>query len=123
MVEDDLTLAGLYKMRLEADGFTVQHCANGEAALQAAQEFHPNLILLDIMMPKLNGFDVLDILHNTAGMENTKIVILTAIGEAADQERAKNLGADDYLIKSQVMMNDIVAKVRFHLGLPAKPAV
>lgn len=122
MVEDDIGLAGLYKMRLLAEGFTVRHCVNGEAALQAAQEFHPNLILLDIMMPRVNGFDVLDILHNTPGMENVKIVILTAMGDIAAQDKARSLGADDYLIKSQVMIDDVAANVRSHLGLPPKLA-
>lgn len=121
LVEDDTTLAGLYKMRMEAEGFEVKHCGNGEQALQAAQEYRPNLVLLDIMMPRVNGFDVLDILHNTPGLKDMKIIILSALGEASDQARAKELGADEYLVKSQIVLADVMARIRFHLGLPPLP--
>jgi two-component system phosphate regulon response regulator PhoB len=120
LVEDDNTLAALYQMRMEAEGFEVQHCDNGETALQAAKEFKPHLVLLDIMMPRLNGFDVLDILRNTPETKNIKIVVLSAMSQPADQERAKDLGADDYLIKSQVIIADVMARVRQHLDLPSK---
>ncbi len=118
LVEDDITLASLYKMRMEAEGFEVKHCANGEEALQMAQEFHPNLVLLDIMMPRLDGFDVLDILRNTPELGTMKIVILSALGQPSDQARAKDLGADEYLVKSQVVIAEVMARIRFHLGLP-----
>jgi DNA-binding response OmpR family regulator len=122
LVEDDLTLASLYQMRMEAEGFEVKHCSNGEEALQAARDFKPNLILLDIMMPRLNGFDVLDILRHTPETSHIKIVILSALGQANDQARAKELGADDYLVKSQVVIADVMARLRQHLNLPAKEA-
>ncbi len=122
LVEDDITLANLYQMRLETEGFQVRHCSNGEDALQMAKAYQPNLILLDIMMPGLNGFDVLDILRHTPGLEKTKILILSAMGQPADQARAKSLGADDYLIKSQVVIADVMARIRHHLNLPAAPA-
>ena len=65
LVEDDDALANVYLMRLQAEGFDVRRVANGEDALAAAREYKPNLILLDAMMPKISGFDVLDILRNT----------------------------------------------------------
>jgi DNA-binding response OmpR family regulator len=121
LVEDDTTLASLYKMRMEAEGFEVKHCANGEAALQTAKEFKPHLILLDIMMPRLNGFDVLDILRNTPETKAIKIVVLSALSQPADQERAKELGADEFLVKSQVVIADVMTRIRQLLNLPPGP--
>jgi two-component system alkaline phosphatase synthesis response regulator PhoP len=119
MVEDDLTLANLYKMRMETEGFEVVHVANGEAALQTASKFQPNLILLDIMMPKLNGFDTLDILRQTPSTKLAKIIILTAMSQPNDQQRAMDLGADEYLVKSQVVIADVMSAIRRQLNLPA----
>lgn len=116
LVEDDEGLASVYKQRLEAEGFTVQHCANGEEALSSAIEFKPDLILLDVMMPKISGFDVLDILRNTPETTNIKIIMLTALSQPKDQEKAKKLGVDDYLVKSQVVIADVVEKIKQHLS-------
>lgn len=117
LVEDDAGLAGVYKARLEAENFQVYHCDNGESALSDAIKYRPNLILLDVMMPKISGFDVLDILHHTPETSNIKIVMLTALGQPSDKARAEELGADDYLVKSQIVINDVVERIRFHLGI------
>jgi DNA-binding response OmpR family regulator len=117
LVEDDIGLAQAYKLRLEAEGFEVMHCADGEKALQAAVDYMPDLILLDIMMPKISGFDVLDILRSTPKVAHVKIIILTALGLPSDQQRAKDLGADDYMIKSQAVVSDVVKRIRYHLGM------
>ena len=121
LVEDDNTLAGVYESRLEMEGFEVNHVVNGEDALSTAVVFRPDLILLDVMMPKIDGFDVLDILRNTPETTNMRVIMLTALSQAKDRERAESLGADDYLVKSQVVINDVVARIKHHLGLePAK---
>ena len=117
LVEDDLALATAYLVRMEAEGFDVRHCPDGELALQEATEYHPDLILLDIMMPKISGFDVLDILRNTKETSHTKIIILTALSQPADRQRAKELGADEYLVKSQAVVADVMKRIRFHLGI------
>jgi DNA-binding response OmpR family regulator len=117
LVEDDVALAEVYKSRLELEGFEVAHVANGEIALSSAMEFKPDLIVLDAMMPKINGFDVLDILRNTPDTMNIRIIMLTALSQAKDKARAKSLGADDYLVKSQVVISDVVARIKHHLGL------
>jgi two-component system alkaline phosphatase synthesis response regulator PhoP len=118
MVEDDLTLSGLYKMRMESEGFEVLQCSNGESALEEAKKFKPQLIVMDIMMPKLNGFDAIDILRQTPETKLTKIIVLSAMSQPADQQRATDLGADEYLVKSQVVIADVMAVIRRHLGLP-----
>lgn len=117
LVEDDTTLAKVYSSRLELEGFDVRHVANGEDALSTAIEFTPDLILLDVMMPKINGFDVLDILRNTPETTNMRVIMLTALSQAKDKERAEALGADDYLVKSQVVISDVVERIKHHLEM------
>ena len=121
LVEDDLALATAYKVRMKAEGFDVLHCPNGEAAMSEALDYRPDLILLDIMMPKISGFDVLDILRNTKETADTKIIILTALSQPSDRQRAKDLGADDFLVKSQAVISDVMSRIRFHLGLKPLP--
>ena len=117
LVEDDTALAAVYKSRLELEGFDVQEVNNGEDALSSAVQFRPDLILLDAMMPKISGFDVLDILRNTPDTANIRVVMLTALSQPKDKERAEALGVDDYLVKSQVVIGDVVDRIRHHLGL------
>lgn len=117
LVEDDEGLATVYEQRLEAEGFKVLHVPNGEDALSKAIEFKPDMILLDVMMPKISGFDVLDILRNTPETTNIKIIMLTALSQQKDQERADELGVDDYMVKSQVVIADVVDRIKHHLGM------
>ena len=119
LVEDDEALAAVYRSRLELEGFDIKEVNNGEEALSAAVDMKPDLILLDVMMPKINGFDVLDILRNTPETANTRIIMLTALSQPKDKERAETLGVDDYLVKSQVVIGDVVERVKHHLGIDA----
>ena len=116
LVEDDMALSAVYRSRLEIEGFDVREANNGEDALSATVEYRPDLILLDVMMPKISGFDVLDILRNTPETANVRIIMLTALSQPKDKERAESLGVDDYLVKSQVVIGDVVARVKHHLG-------
>lgn len=117
LVEDDDALANTYLTRLEAEGFSVRRANNGEDALATALQYRPDLVLLDVMMPKVSGFEVLDILRNTPDTANLKIIVLTALGQEGDKQRAAQLGADDYLVKSQVVISDVIARVKHHLGM------
>jgi len=117
LVEDDASLAAVYRARLELEGFDIKEVHNGEDALSAAVSYRPDLILLDVMMPKISGFDVLDILRNTPDTTNVRVIMLTALSQPKDKERAEQLGADDYLVKSQVVIGDVVERVRHHLGM------
>ena len=117
LVEDDETLSETYLQRFVAEVFEVRRVLNGEEALSTALSFKPDLILLDIMMPKLDGFDVIDILRNTPDTVNIRVVVLSALSQQEDIEKAKALGADDYLVKSQVVLADIVERVKQHLGI------
>jgi DNA-binding response OmpR family regulator len=117
LVEDDLALSGVYKSRLEMEGFEVHDVNNGENALVAVLEFKPDLVLLDAMMPKISGFDVLDILRNNQDTKDVKVIMLTALSQPKDKERAELLGVNDYLVKSQVVIGDVVARIKYHLGM------
>ena len=117
LVEDDEVLASVYRARLEMEDFEVMEVHDGEQALTAALRYRPDLMILDAMMPKISGFDVLDILRNTPETMNLQIIMLTALSQESDRERAEKLGVDEYLIKSQVMISDVIEKVREHLGI------
>ena len=109
-----MALAAVYRARLELEGFDIKEVHNGEDALSATVEYKPDLILLDAMMPKISGFDVLDILRNTPETANVRIIMLTALSQPKDKE---GLGVDEYLVKSQVVIGDVVARVKHHLGM------
>ena len=121
LVEDDTNLANVYKARLELEGFLVVLVDNGEDALSTTIKEKPDLILLDAMMPKISGFDVLDILRNTSETANIRVIMLTALSQEKDEQRAKSLGVDDYLVKSQVVIGDVVERIKHHLGMPTEP--
>jgi CheY-like chemotaxis protein len=116
LVEDDTNLSEIYQARMEAEGYEVVAASDGESALALAAKEKPDLILSDVMMPKISGFEMLDILRNTDGLKHTKVIMLTALGQAEDQARAQSLGADKYLVKSQVTLEDIVSAAQELLG-------
>ena len=116
LVEDDESLSNVYVTRFEAEGFDIRRAGNGEDALATAINYQPDIILLDIMMPKVDGFDVLDILKNTNKTKDLKIIMLSALSQEMDIDKAKKLGADDYLIKSEVTIADVVEKIKKELN-------
>ena len=110
LVEDDNNLREIYEARLLAEGYEIVTARDGEEALAVAVKERPDLIISDVMMPKISGFDMLDILRSTPETKDVKVIMMTALSQAEDKERASKLGADRYLVKSQVTLED-VAKV------------
>ena len=110
LVEDDNNLREIYEARLLAEGYEIVSAKDGEEALALAVKEKPDLIISDVMMPKISGFDMLDILRTTPETKNTRVIMMTALSQAEDKARADKLGADRYLVKSQVTLED-VAKV------------
>lgn len=108
LVEDDNNLREIYEARLQAEGYDIVAAKDGEEALVVAKAEKPDLVISDVMMPKISGFEMLDILRNTDGLKDVKVIMLTALGQSDDQQRADKLGADRYLVKSQVTLEDIV---------------
>ncbi len=112
LVEDDKSLQEIYGVRLGSEGYNVLIAGDGEEALNIALNEKPDLILSDVMMPKISGFDMLDILRSTPGIKDTKVIIMTALSSDDQRERGEKLGADVYLVKSQVGIEDVVQAVK-----------
>ncbi len=108
LVEDDNNLREIYEARLAAEGYQTVSAHDGEEALALAVKERPDLIISDVMMPKISGFDMLDILRSTPETKNCKVIMMTALGQAEDRARADKLGADRYLVKSQVTLEDVI---------------
>jgi CheY-like chemotaxis protein len=120
LVEDDNSLREIYKARLLAEGYEIATAQDGEEALSIVGQEKPDLIVLDVMMPKISGFDTLDILRSTPATRDTKVIMMTALSQAEDKARAEKLGANRYLVKSQVTLEDIVKSVKEVLGEDSK---
>lgn len=111
LVEDDKSLREIYGVRLFAEGYDIISAGDGEEALALAIKERPKLIISDVMMPKISGFDMLDILRSTTETRDIKVIMMTALGSPEQRERGKQLGADRYLVKSQVGIEDVVRVV------------
>lgn len=120
IVEDEISLRDVYAARLEAEGYEVSVAANGEEALATAVRERPDLVLLDVMMPKISGFDVLDIIRTTPEIAHTRIIMMTALSSPEDKARGEKLGVNRYLVKSQVVLEDMVDTIGEVLQQPTK---
>jgi CheY-like chemotaxis protein len=116
LVEDDKSLREIYGVRLLAEGYEIISAGDGEEALATAVKEKPDLILSDVMMPKISGFDMLDILRSTPETKNIKVIMMTALSSEDQRSRGETLGADRYLVKSQVGIEDVVRTVHDVLG-------
>ena len=121
VVEDDAALREIYSIRIAADGYEVVSAGDGEEALAVAVREKPDLILSDVMMPKISGFDMLDILRSTPETAKIKVIMMTALSGDDQRERGERLGANRYLVKSQVGIEDVVNAIHEELG-DRKPA-
>lgn len=116
LVEDDNSLREIYSIRLTAEGYTIVSAGDGEEALAVAVRERPDLVISDVMMPKISGFDMLDILRSTPETKDIKVIMMTALSSEDQRERGESLGADRYLVKSQVGIEDVVNVVHEVLG-------
>lgn len=127
LVEDDKSLREIYGVRLLAEGYDIVSAGDGEEALAMAIKERPALIVSDVMMPKISGFDMLDILRSATETKDIKVIMMTALSSDDQRARGEQLGADRYLVKSQVGIEDVVRTVHEVLGdlpgmTPAAPA-
>ena len=116
VVEDDAALREIYSIRITAEGYEVISAGDGEEALAMAVREKPDLILSDVMMPKISGFDMLDILRATPETADIKVIMMTALSSDDQRERGERLGANRYLVKSQVGIEDVVNAIHEELG-------
>lgn len=116
LVEDDKSLREIYGVRLLAEGYDIVSAGDGEEALAMAIKEKPTLIISDVMMPKISGFDMLDILRSTTETRDIKVIMMTALSSDDQRTRGEQLGADRYLVKSQVGIEDVVRTVHEVLG-------
>lgn len=116
LVEDDKSLREIYGVRLLAEGYDIVSAGDGEDALAMAIKEKPTLIISDVMMPKISGFDMLDILRSTTETRDIKVIMMTALSSEDQRARGEQLGADRYLVKSQVGIEDVVRTVHEVLG-------
>ena len=121
IVDDDAFLLDMYSIKFKESGFSVEIAKNGEEALAKAKSLNPDVILLDIVMPKMDGFDVLRAIKKDNIAQGAVIFILTNLGQKEDVDRGLRLGASDYIVKAHFTPSEVVAKVRSFLG-PQKSA-
>ncbi len=112
IVDDDIILRQMYEERLKAEDFTVDAATDGEEALKKAKDKKYDLILLDIMMPKINGLDVLKMLKADEDTKNIPVILLTALIQDVDKQKGLAFGADDYIVKSETMPGEVMEKIK-----------
>ena len=115
LVEDEPLLANLLKQRLEKEGISVFLGRDGEEALNILKENKPDLILLDIILPKISGFELMEVLQKDPQFQKAPIVIISNLGQESDVERGQSLGAIGYFIKAKVSIEDLVSKIKAFL--------
>lgn len=121
LVEDDPLMIRMYQRKLTSDGYEIQVAVNGEDGLVKVRSFQPDLVLLDIMMPRLNGLQVLERVKSDPTISSVPVIILTNLGGSEeDIERGLKLGAAAYLVKSAYRPDEVVAKVKEVLSESAR---
>ncbi len=116
VVEDETFLVKIYSVKLKKEGYEVTIATDGEEAVRMAAEVKPDLILLDLILPKLNGFEALERIRQNPVNKTTPVLVLSNLGQEEDIKRAEALGATDYLVKANFSIQDIVAKIRTVIG-------
>ena len=111
IVEDDVMLNKIYQTKLGIVGYKVFAAYDGEEGIKKMEETLPNIVLLDLMLPKKNGFEVLETVKQNIKLNHIPVIILSNLGQGDDIERGKALGADDFLVKSNVKLETVLEKI------------
>ncbi len=113
LVEDDPMVIKMYQRKLNMEGFELALAYNGEEGLAALKKDRPQLVLLDIMMPKMDGFEMLKIVKTDPALKDIPVVMLTNLGDRSeDIQKSKELGADDYWVKANMPLNELIEKIK-----------
>lgn len=116
VVEDDRFLANIYETKLKLEGFIVAVAGDGKQGLELARRLMPDIILLDILLPKMSGFHVLSELKKDAKTKKIPVILLTNLSQKEDIDRGLQLGAADYLIKAHFLPSEVIEKIKEVLG-------
>ncbi len=111
LVDDDRILAEMYRERLEIAGYNVEVSHNGESGLAKINHLKPDIIILDLMMPKLSGYEVLSTIKSDPDLKDTPVIVFSALMRDASRDKAMEIGANNYLIKSEVLPRQLIKKV------------
>lgn len=112
VVEDETFLVKIYAVKLKKEGYDVSIAADGEQAVALAREIKPDLILLDLILPKMNGFEALEAMRASRENKSTPVIVLSNLGQEEDMKRAEAFGVDAYLVKANHSIQEIVDKIR-----------
>ncbi len=121
IIDDDKFLSSLIKARLEKEGLVVLQSFDGEKAVEMLRTEHPNLIILDLIMPKVNGFEVLQTISITPQLEGVPIIIVSNLAQDSDVQKAKELGAKEYFVKVKISIDELLQKIRALLAEEVPP--
>jgi DNA-binding response OmpR family regulator len=120
LIEDDMAIVQMYRMKFETEGYEVQTAPDGQSGLDLIVSFEPNVVLLDLMMPGMNGLDMLHKLRSQPGGREVKVIVLTNMGDTETATRVYKMAADDYIVKAEMTPKQVAERVK---ALLAKPAV
>lgn len=112
LVEDDPTLVDMYTVKFTQEGFDLKVAQDGAQGLELAKRELPAVVLLDVIMPGMDGFAVLEALKNNPSTKSIPVLLLTNLGQDADKQKGEKLGAADYLVKANLTPGEVVEKVR-----------
>jgi len=115
IVEDDLAIAQMYRLKFEAEGYTVEIAENGKLGLQLCEQMKPDIVLLDLMMPEMNGDEMLEKMRKTDWGKNIKVIILTNVGEQEAPESLKDLGIAAFIVKADMTPRQVADLVKSKL--------
>ncbi|MEK7508210.1 MAG: response regulator [Patescibacteria group bacterium] len=116
IVEDDTFISSLVKARLEKEGFEVVQAFDGEEGLRLLKAEKPDLIILDLIMPKSSGFELMEQLNINVEFNQIPLMILSNLAQESDIQKAKNLGAREFFIKIRTSIDDVVARAKELMG-------
>lgn len=112
IVEDDRYISKMYQLKLSLDGFDVQLADNGRIGIEKVKEFHPDIVLTDILMPEMDGFDVIKAIKADNEFSNIPILIMSNLGQEDHIKKGLELGALGYIVKSQYTPSRVVDKIK-----------
>ncbi len=115
VAEDDQLYASVYQNKLGKEGFNVVLAVNGVEALKKTKELKPDLVLLDLIMPEMDGFTALEKMKADPETKKIKVIVMSNLGQDSDIKRAKELGAEEYFVKASISIQDLVNKIRDYL--------